>query len=399
MSTRLGRVGDLAEQVRGVSYEKEDASTSPKAGHLPILRAGNITDDGLVFDDLVYVPSERISDKQRIRRHDVVIAASSGSLDVVGKAAPALADFDGGFGAFCKVLRPNDKVHPGYFAQFFKTQDYRRRVSALAAGANINNLRNEHLDEMPIPLPPLPEQKRIAEVLDRAEELRATRRAALAQIEGLAKAIFLDLFGDPARNPRGWPIQTVAQLCEVKGGKRLPKGEEYSPTPTPFRYIRVTDLKGGTVDESALVYLTPEVQSSIARYVVNAGDVIISIAGSIGVVAPVPPSLEGANLTENAAKLVPRVGDVYNHVFLAVVLQTPFAQQQIVTHIGQVTIGKLALFRIEKIHLPVPPLTLQDEFASRLAGVHRLRATHHASLAKLDSLFAALQYRAFRGEL
>jgi type I restriction enzyme, S subunit len=86
------KVGELAEQVRGVSYGKQDASPAPLPGYLPVLRAGNITDAGLVFDDLVFVPAERISTKQRIRRHDVVIAASSGSLDVVGKAALALHD-------------------------------------------------------------------------------------------------------------------------------------------------------------------------------------------------------------------------------------------------------------------------------------------------------------------
>jgi len=118
------------------------------------LRAGNITDDGLVFEDLVYVPAQRISAKQKVCHHDVVIAASSGSIDIVGKAAPALVDFDGGFGAFCKVLRPKSNVHPVYFAHFFKTKDYRQQVSALAAGANINNLRNEHLDDLKFPLSP-----------------------------------------------------------------------------------------------------------------------------------------------------------------------------------------------------------------------------------------------------
>jgi type I restriction enzyme, S subunit len=197
MSTPLVRVGDLAEQVRGVSYGKEEASKSPQPGYLPVLRAGNITDDGLVFDDLVFVPAERISKKQKVHRYDVVVAASSGSLDVVGKAAPMMADFDGGFGAFCKVLRPNLKVHPGYFAHFFKTKEYRQRVSELAAGANINNLRNEHLDEMQIPLPSLEEQKRISDILDRAEALRAKRRTALSQLDELAQSIFIDMFGNP----------------------------------------------------------------------------------------------------------------------------------------------------------------------------------------------------------
>jgi type I restriction enzyme S subunit len=213
------KVGELAEQVRGVSYGKGDASDSPQTGYLPVLRAGNITDDGLVFDDLVFVPKGRVSEKQKVRHHDVVVAASSGSLDVVGKAAPALADFDGGFGAFCKVLRPNAKVHAGYFAHFFKTLDYRRRVSALAAGANINNLRNEHLDDMEIPLPPLAEQRRIAEVLDRAEALRAKRRAALAQLDSLTQSLFLDLFGDPVSNPRKWPQENLEAVFHFRTGK------------------------------------------------------------------------------------------------------------------------------------------------------------------------------------
>ena len=179
MSVSIVKVSDLSEQIRGVSYGKEDASKSPKEGHIPILRAGNITDNGLTFDNLVFVPNQRVSIKQIIRRNDVVIAASSGSIDIVGKAAPALNDFAGSFGAFCKVLRPNSKVHPSYFAHCFKTHEYRRKISSLAAGANINNLRNEHLDDLEIPLPPLEEQKRIAEILDRAESLRAMRRQSI----------------------------------------------------------------------------------------------------------------------------------------------------------------------------------------------------------------------------
>lgn len=255
------------------------------------------------------------------------------------------------------------------------------------------------MEAWPIPLPPLAEQQRIAAILDKADELRAKRRAALAQLETLAGAIFLDLVGDPSTNPKGWPVKLIAELCEVKGGKRLPKGEEYSPTPTPFRYIRVTDLTAGSIKESALVYLKPEVQAKIARYIVNTGDIVISIAGSIGLIAPVPPSVDGANLTENAAKLVPRKRNVYDSAFLAALLQTRFAQDQIISHTGQVTIGKLALFRIEKLRLPLPPLDVQCEFSRRLTAVDKLRAAHHASLAELDALFASLQHRAFRGEL
>ena len=103
---------------------------------------------------------------------------------------------------------------------------------------NISNLNVDRCLVFPNPLPSLLEQRRIAEILDKADALRAKRRAALAQLDILTQSIFLDMFGDPATNPKGWPVVTIADICEVKGGKRLPKGEEYSSTPTPHRYIR-----------------------------------------------------------------------------------------------------------------------------------------------------------------
>jgi type I restriction enzyme, S subunit len=186
-----------------------------------------------------------------------------------------------------------------------------------ARGAAQVNINSGILRALPVPVPPLLEQQRIADILGKADALRAQRRATITKLDTLTQSIFFDMFGDPATNSKRWPIVTIADLCEVKGGKRLPKGEEYSSTPTPFRYIRVTDLQAGAVDESSLVFLKPEIQDEISRYIVNTGDVIISIAGSIGLVAPVRASLDGANLTENAAKLVPREKGIYDEVFLS----------------------------------------------------------------------------------
>ena len=192
MTIALHRVGDIADQIRGVTYRKQDASTTEADGLLPVLRAGNITDEGLTYEDLVYVPSSKISPKQKVRKHDIVIAASSGSIKVVGKSARALEDFEGGFGAFCKVLRPRKEVNPAYFSHFFKTPEYRRTVSFLAEGANINNLRNEDLDDLQIPLPPLAEQKRIVakvdQLLSQCDELSTRLRERQSTTQQLLAA-------------------------------------------------------------------------------------------------------------------------------------------------------------------------------------------------------------------
>jgi type I restriction enzyme S subunit len=298
------------------------------------------------------------------------------------------------------VLSPrSDDVDADFFYYLLGSKAVYAEFERRASGVTVKNLNIDLVRGVTVHLPPLPEQRRIAAILDKADALRAKRRAALAQLDTLTQSIFLDMFGDPATNPKGWPVVSIADICEVKGGKRLPKGEEYSSIPTPFRYIRVVDLKAGRVDESALVYLKPATQAEIARYVVNAGDVIISIAGSIGLVAPVPRSLDGVNLTENAAKIVPRSSGCYEAECLARYLETDHAQGQIGSHIGQVTIGKLALFRIEKLRVPLPPIEVQREFVCRAAEVEAHRTVQREACSRLDELFASLQHRAFRGEL
>src|SRR6266571_3344588 len=303
MTASVARVAELAEQVRGVSYGKDDASSTRQPGYLPVLRAGNITDEGLVFDDLVFVPAERISIKQRIRQNDVVIAASSGSLDVVGKAAQALTDYEGGFGAFCKVLRPGPKVDPDYFAHFFKTPDYRRRVSALAAGININNLRNEHLDDMQIPLPPLPEQRRIAEVLNWTEALRAKRRVALGELDTLTQSIFLDMFGDPATNPREFPTRALASLVREDDTINYGVVQPGDNVGDGIPLVRVGDLLDGRVSQTSLKRIAPSIEVAYMRSRLRGDEILVSCVGTIGIVATADASLKGFNIARAVARI------------------------------------------------------------------------------------------------
>lgn len=396
MSAPRAKVGALAEQVRGVSYGKEDASDSRLPGYLPVLRAGNITDDGLTYDDLVFVPKERISDKQKIRQHDVVVAASSGSLDVVGKAAPALTDFDGSFGAFCKVLRPNAKVHPGYFAHFFKTLDYRRRVSALAAGANINNLRNEHLDEMEIPLPPLAEQRRIAEVLDQAEALRTKRRAALAQLHSLTQSLFLDLFGDPVANPKQWPNPTLGGLLTFQQyGPRF-FNESYSAD--GIRIVRITDLdEAGNLDFSAMPRMTVS-EEDREKYSLRPGDIIFARTGAtVGKVALMqpndPPCIAGAYF------ITMRFEKTLDPLYARAVLTAPSVRAIVTKRSRQAAQQNFSGPGLRQLPMPLPPVPLQREFSRRVTAVEKLNTAQRASLTELNALFATLQHRAFKGEL
>ncbi len=397
MTASVARVAELAEQVRGVSYGKDDASSTRQPGYLPVLRAGNITDEGLVFDDLVFVPAERISIKQRIRQNDVVIAASSGSLDVVGKAAQALTDYEGGFGAFCKVLRPGPKVDPDYFAHFFKTPDYRRRVSALAAGININNLRNEHLDDMQIPLPPLPEQRRIAEVLNWTEALRAKRRVALGELDTLTQSIFLDMFGDPATNPREFPTRALASLVREDDTINYGVVQPGDNVGDGIPLVRVGDLLDGRVSQTSLKRIAPSIEVAYMRSRLRGDEILVSCVGTVGIVATADASLKGFNIARAVARIP--LAESIERSFVVAYLNTDFVQRYFVNELRTVSQPTLNIKQLSETRVFLPPPKLQREFARRREAVENLKAAHLASVAELDALFSSLQHRAFRGEL
>lgn len=167
MSTDKIIIGDVASTIRGVTYEKQDAKDAPSPGYTPLLRATNIDTAQLSFDGLVFVPNTVVKDEQRLRAGDIVLAASSGSLSVVGKAALLRHPWPGTFGAFCYAVRPKaEAVVPDYLAHFMQTSEYRSQVSKLAAGVNINNLRREHIESIELPFVGLQQQQRVVEAVD-----------------------------------------------------------------------------------------------------------------------------------------------------------------------------------------------------------------------------------------
>jgi len=172
-------LGDVLRIIRGVSYKKEQASSTPRASYVPLLRATNIG-AGLDFDELVYVPNSCVDQEQMLVAGDIVVASSSGSKTVVGKASRLTADWHGSFGAFCMGLRVVPPVDSQYICYFMQTHEYRHQISELASGSNINNLRRDHIESFPFRLSPLPEQHRLVEKI---EELFSDLDAGVSALE------------------------------------------------------------------------------------------------------------------------------------------------------------------------------------------------------------------------
>ncbi len=396
------RVGELADQIRGVSYAGSEAIKSPQSGYVAILRANNITDSGLLLEDFVYVPKDRVGPNQYVQKHDVLIAASSGSLDVVGKAAQAHADLGCGFGAFCKVLRPSSRIHPGYFSHFFKTADYRRRISYLAAGVNINNLRNEHLDDLDIPLPPFTEQKRIATILDRAEALRAKRRQALSKLDLLRNCIFLDLFGEAEAS--GWTISEVAGVAEPTNGsiRTGPFGSQLLHSEFVEEGVAVLGIDNVVNNEfrwDERRFITEAKYRELRRYTVFPGDVLITIMGTCGRCAVVPDDIPLAINTKHLCCITLDRTKCHPAFLHAYFLYHPLALRYLSRTAKGAIMSGLNMGLISAMPIPLPPINLQLEFARRTASIQFLKSKLQTFKAKLGDLLASLQHHAFRGTL
>lgn len=398
MTTQVARVGDIADQVRGVTYSKSEGSSEPRDGYVPIVRAGNLSEGRLTLNDLVYVPAQRVSDKQKLRRHDVVVATSSGSLDVVGKAAAATNDLEVGFGAFCKVLRPSGGVHPRYFAHFFQTPAYRSRMSRAAAGANINNLRARDLNDLEIPLPPIEEQRRIAATLDKADALRTKRQTALALTDSLNQSVFLGMFGDPASNPREWPTAPLGALCTIVGeyGAAVPSAPLLDGGP---RYVRITDIGAdGYLTDGAVGPAGAAKEWS--RYTLEPGDLLFARSGAtVGKTYLHGPTEREHVFAGYLIRFRPDPRQV-NPVFLFHFTRSSAYRKWVENKQRAVAQPNINAKQYgSELMIPLPPLELQQDFATRIRLVAKHRSALGGSSSALGALVSSLQHRAFSGQL
>lgn len=166
--------------------------------------------------------------------------------------------------------------------------------------------------------------------------------------------------------PDSWQETTLGEVCKPKGGKRLPKGETLISERTNHPYIRITDFEGNSINKNNLQYVPDETFKKISRYIVDEGDVIISIVGTIGLVALIDDELDNASLTENCVKLT-KLESIHN-VFLYYYLISKYGQYEIdINTVGAVQ-KKLPIYGVENINLILPPLTEQKAIANILTA-------------------------------
>ncbi len=300
------------------------------------------------------------------------------------------------------IVFRNKRIFPPYLRHLLVSDYFHPHFMSTVSGVGGSLLRARpaHVAEIKIPLPPLPEQKRIAAILDKADELRAKRRAALAELDTLVQSIFLEMFGDPVANPKGWTRASFGELI-VRGpqnGLYKPAGDYGSGTPI----LRIDGFYDGVVTNLGTLKRIKASAAEQNLYGLDPGDIVVNRVNSreyLGKSALIPNLDEPTVFESNMMRLSvdPNMADP---VYVIQFLQTGFIKAEIAKAakhaVNQSSINQKD---VKGFEFSIPPLPLQRTFAARVAAVEKLKAAHRASLAEFDALFASLQHRAFRGEL
>jgi type I restriction enzyme S subunit len=288
------------------------------------------------------------------------------------------------------ILRPNPNVDLAFLYRVLENYD----ATPFVTGTTRGKLTQAGAAEILIPLPPLPEQRRIADILDLTEELRIKRRAALAQLNTLTEAIFFRLFCFEKRHK-------LFALCEVASLKRGPFGGALKKEIFVARGYKVYEQKNAIQDDFLIgrYFINESKYRDMEDFAIKAQDLIVSCSGTLGKVAIVPENALPGVI--NQALLRIRINESrITPLYLKYVLESIEIKNRLtgISH-GTGLQNFPPMSEIRALRVEVPPLSLQNEFARRIAAVENLKAAHRASLAKLDELFSSLQRRAFRGEL
>ena len=387
----------IAESVDyGVTASAAASPIGPK-----FLRITDIQDNKVNWDAVPWCEcDERAGRESRLQPGDIVFArtgATTGKSILIGDCPS-----DAVFASYLIRVRIRSDVEPRYVSHFFQTADYWLQISKGARGAAQPGVNATTLKALEIPLPPLPEQRRIAAILDQADALRAKRRETLAQLDSLTQSLFIERFGDPAAGTPKSPVHPLESLLEesLQNGAYFQK-EVYCEE-GGVEMVHMSDAFGGTVLRGKLRRVSCDADD-VKKYALGTEDILIARRSLTyeGAAKPcmIPPSTDPLIFESSFIRVKPdktRITPLYLFHYLN---NERVRQKHVRPYVTQSTISGINQSNLAQVPVMQPPLNQQREFGVRITVIEALKTVHLASLTKLDSLFASLQHRAFRGEL
>ena len=358
----------------------------------------NYEQDTLFIDEAVHQSLKR----SQILPGDVLlsIAGTIGRTGIVPSDAPPL-----NCNQAVAILRPTNKVCRPYLRHWLESTGAQSQMRGATVTGTIQNLSLSQTGGLRISLPTLPEQRRIAAILDQADALRTKRREALAQLDSLTQSIFIEMFGDPVTNPMGWEVKKLKEISKSIVNGTTPNGGSQVYVSDGIVFIRSQNVWKNSLLLDDVAFIDNETHFKMRKSSLQNKDILITKTGrintensSLGRAAIFIGKDNSANINGHVYLIRLEKGSI--HEFVLYILTTDEYRE----YIRSVCVGGIDKRQINKEHLeefPIifPPVDLQHRFATLVESIEKQKGIYRAQLAELDNLFASFQHRAFRGEL
>jgi len=266
----------------------------------------------------------------------------------------------------------------------------------LGVGATFKEISKTVIANVEIPLPPLAEQRRIASILDQADELRQKRQQAIEKLDQLLQATFIDIFGDPVSNPKGWDLKPVGEISESKLGKMLDKKKQSSEN-DQYKYLRNANVQWFKFDLSDVFDMEFN-EKDRKNCELKFGDILVCEGGEPGRAAIWKNDLENCFFQKALHRVRLDMTQILPEYF--VWLFWFYSKNGgFDDHITVATIAHLTGVKMKAMQIPIPPLSMQEEFQQKVNEIEVLKTTLENSSKLFESLFSSLQNQAFNGTL
>ncbi|SHL79627.1 restriction endonuclease subunit S [Flavobacterium xinjiangense] len=317
------------------------------------------------------------------------------SILVAGNGDLNVKYYDGKFNAYQRtyVIQPLDSLNGKYLYYFL--ENYIHKLRDLSIGGVIKYIKLGNLTDAEIPLPPFSTQQKITEVLDTADQLRQYNKQLIEKYDALTQSLFLEMFGDPVRNEKGWDEKRLEDLLDFLTSGSRGWAKYYSNTGDVF--LRIQNVGYNKLKLDDLTYIQTPETAEAKRTKVQAGDIIISITADLGRTGVIPENFPKAFINQHLAIL--RLKENYNPNYVSAFIASKGGQalfQKLDK--GGVKSG-LNFTDLKSYLIFCPPLSLQNQFAERVQMIETQKQQAQEALTKSEDLFQSLLQRAFKGEL
>ena len=377
-------IGSLASFSRGLTYSRNDEVDFSEN---VVLRSNNIdlATNTLNYDELKYISDAIvIPNDKKLQRNSIFMCMSNGSKQHLGKVAYIDKDYPYAFGGFMGLIRPNEElIVPKLLYYYFCSSKFKRFLSSIGNGANINNIKFVDIAKDCISIPEKLIQQSIVVELDKINELISLKKEQLKDYDNLAQSIFYEMFGDPVVNEKGWEVKKLGDVCKFTQGTQVPIEEQHlSKEHGLVQFLRIIDFTQGKdaprfVKCSNDKYILHEREIAIVRY----GTPGFVCYGKIGAIA------------NNLFKITPNQKDMFEFEFLVHWLNTEAFQSAVKSKQYGAALQAIKFSTIQGINIIIPSLTVQRSFATRISQIDKQKKYIEESIKDLETLLASrMQY-------